>query len=193
MVAAGRFLRTATQLPRITISMTKTTILAASILLCLHAGTASAQTAPDGSDDNDASTLDTISVVGTGQTRQVQSLGKDDLAREAAGASPLKAVAKLPGVNFQSADPWGNYEWSAKLSIRGFSQQQLGFTLDGIPLGDMSYGNHNGLHVSRAIISENVGRVDVAQGSGALGTASSSNLGRRSVVTVAVTATVRSS
>ena len=157
--------------------MTKTTILAASILLCLHAGAASAQTAPDGGDDNDASTLDTISVVGTGQTRQVQSLGKDDLAREAAGASPLKAVAKLPGVNFQSADPWGNYEWSAKLSIRGFSQQQLGFTLDGIPLGDMSYGNHNGLHVSRAVISENLNGTELSQGSGAIDTASTGNLG----------------
>lgn len=154
----------------------KTTILAASILLCLQAGTSHAQSTPDGSGD-DASTLDTISVVGTGQTRQVQSLGKDDLAREAAGASPLKAIAKLPGVNFQSADPWGNYEWSAKLSIRGFSQQQLGFTLDGIPLGDMSYGNHNGLHVSRATISENLGGAELSQGSGAIDTASTGNLG----------------
>ena len=61
--------------------------------------------------------------------------------------------------------------------MRGFNQNQLGFTLDGIPLGDMSYGNNNGLHVSRAIISENLGQVTVAQGSGALGTASTSNLG----------------
>ncbi len=157
--------------------MTKTTILAASILLCLYAGAASAQSAPDGSDSEDASALDTISVVGTGQTRQVQSLGREDLAREAAGASPLKAVAKLPGVNFQSSDPWGNYEWSTKLSIRGFSQQQLGFTLDGIPLGDMSYGNHNGLHVSRAVISENLNATELSQGSGAIDTASTGNLG----------------
>lgn len=156
-------------------TMTKTTILAASILLCLHAGVAAAQDAPDGADD--AGSLDEISVVGTGQTRQVQALGKEDLSREAAGASPLKAVAKLPGVNFTSSDPWGNYEWSTKLTIRGFSQQQLGFTLDGIPLGDMSYGNHNGLHVSRAAISENIGSVELSQGSGAIDTASSGNLG----------------
>ncbi len=155
--------------------MNKTTILAASILLCLHAGLTHAQEAPDGSADADM--LDEISVVGTGQTRQVQALGKDDLARETAGASPLKAVAKLPGVNFQSADPWGNYEWSTKLSIRGFSQQQLGFTLDGIPLGDMSYGNHNGLHISRAAISENLSAVELSQGSGAIDTASTGNLG----------------
>jgi len=83
----------------------------------------------------------------------------------------------LPGVNFQSADPFGAYEWSTRIVVRGFNQNQMGFTLDGIPLGDMSYGNHNGLHISRAIISENVGRVVLSQGAGAVATASTSNLG----------------
>jgi len=41
-----------------------------------------------------------------------------------------------------------------RISVRGFNQNQLGFTLDDIPLGDMSYGNWNGLHISRAIIDE---------------------------------------
>ena len=118
-----------------------------------------------------------IVVLGRGEARQVQELGAADIALEVAGVSPLKAIDKLPGVNFTSADPFGAYEWSARISIRGFSQNQLGFTLDGIPLGDMNYGNHNGLHISRAIISENVGRVEVAQGAGSLGAASTSNLG----------------
>lgn len=173
---------------------TKTTLLAASILFCLYAGSghaaetanATAADAVNSADsavgasadpDRDATTLDAVSVVGTGQTRQVQALGKADLQREAAGTSPLKVMAKLPGVHFQSSDPWGNYEWSSKLSIRGFSQQQLGFTLDGIPLGDMSYGNHNGLHISRAITAENLSGAELSQGSGAIDTASSGNLG----------------
>lgn len=125
---------------------------------------------------DDAGT-DEIIVLGTGQARQVQEIGAADIALDVPGINPLKAIEKLPGVNFQSADPFGTYEWSSRISIRGFSQNQLGFTLDGVPLGDMSYGNHNGLHISRAIISENVGRVEVAQGAGALGAASSSNLG----------------
>ncbi|MGH8082545.1 MAG: TonB-dependent receptor, partial [Lysobacter sp.] len=168
---------------------TKTTLLAASILFCLYAGdtfaaevtasadAASATTAATADAGKDATTLDAVSVVGTGQTRQVQALGKADLQREAAGTSPLKVMAKLPGVHFQSSDPWGNYEWSSKLSIRGFSQQQLGFTLDGVPLGDMSYGNHNGLHISRAITAENLSGAELSQGSGAIDTASSGNLG----------------
>lgn len=118
-----------------------------------------------------------VEVMGQGQSRQVQNISRSDLVKAIPGSSPLKALEKLPGVNFQSADPFGSYEWSTRISIRGFNQNQLGFTLDGIPLGDMSYGNNNGLHISRAISSENVGRVAVSQGAGALGTASTSNLG----------------
>jgi len=118
-----------------------------------------------------------IVVLGFGQARQVQSLGAKDIAVLTPGTSPIKAIAKLPGVNFQSSDAFGAYEWSTRITLRGFNQNQLGFTLDGVPLGDMSYGNYNGLHISRAIISENLGQVTVAQGAGALGTASTSNLG----------------
>jgi len=127
--------------------------------------------------DGPVAALDEIVVFGLGQSRQQASISEAAIAIEAPGTSPLKAIERLPGVSFQSADAFGNYEWSARIVLRSFNQNQLGFTLDGVPLGDMSYGNHNGLHISRAIISENVARVDVAQGSGALGTASSSNLG----------------
>jgi len=124
-----------------------------------------------------ATPVQVVEVTGRGQTRQVQNIMRADLAQAVPGTSPLKVLDKLPGVSFQSADAFGAYEWSARISIRGFSQNQLGFTLDGIPLGDMSYGNNNGLHISRAISSENIGRVEVSQGAGALGTASTSNLG----------------
>lgn len=118
-----------------------------------------------------------IVVLGQGQTRQVQELSTRELTILASGTSPLKAVEKLPSVNFQSADAFGNYEWSTRITIRGFNQNQLGFTLDGIPLGDMTYGNHNGLHISRAITSENIGVTRVSQGSGSITTQSTNNLG----------------
>lgn len=129
--------------------------------------------APEGA----AAPIQVVEVTGRGQTRQVQNITRADLAEAVPGTSPLKVLDKLPGVSFQSADPFGAYEWSTRISIRGFSQNQLGFTLDGIPLGDMSYGNNNGLHISRAISAENLGRIEVSQGAGALGTASTSNLG----------------
>lgn len=118
-----------------------------------------------------------IIVIGRGETRQVQELSTQDLTILASGTSPLKAIEKLPSVNFQSADPFGNYEWSTRVTIRGFNQNQLGFTLDGIPLGDMTYGNNNGLHVSRAISPENIAVTRVSQGAGSIGTQSTNNLG----------------
>ncbi|MBX9796889.1 TonB-dependent receptor [Sphingomonas sp.] len=118
-----------------------------------------------------------IIITGNRETRQVQQLTQKDISILLPGTSPLKAIEKLPGVNFLAADPFGLYEWSQRVSIRGFNQNQLGFTLDGIPLGDGSYGNTNGLHISRAISSENIALTRVSQGSGSIGTQAINNLG----------------
>jgi iron complex outermembrane receptor protein len=128
-------------------------------------------------DANNAKTMDAVSVVAPGQTRQVQSVTMEDIKATPPGTSALKVLGELPGVNFQSSDPWGAYEWSTQITLHGFDQSRLGFTLDGIPLGNMSYGVTNGLQVTRAITSENIARVELAQGAGALGTAANTNLG----------------
>jgi iron complex outermembrane receptor protein len=120
---------------------------------------------------------DVITVYGRGETRQVQSISAADIDIAVPGTSALKVLEKLPSVSFQSANALGTNEWSTRISVRGFNQNQLGFTLDGVPLGDMSYANFNGLHISRAISSENIGSSTLSQGAGALSTASSSNLG----------------
>jgi iron complex outermembrane receptor protein len=121
--------------------------------------------------------IEEVLVTGRGETRQMQTVTDEQITQLPPGTSALKAIELLPGVNFQSADPYGAYEWSTRITVRGFNQSALGFTLDGVPLGDMTYGNHNGLHVSRAIPSELVSRVVLSQGAGSLDTASSSNLG----------------
>lgn len=139
---------------------------------------APADSAPPAAADAAPQQLDAVTITqGRGQVRSVQGLDAKDFTEAPAGTSPLVTISRLPGVNFQSADALGNYEWSARITLRSFAQNQLGFTLDNVPLGDMSYGNFNGLHISRAISSENVGRALVSQGSGSLDTASSSNLG----------------
>jgi outer membrane receptor protein involved in Fe transport len=89
--------------------------------------------------------LEEVMVFGRGQSRQVSEISAIEIQQAAPGSSALKIISKLPGVSFQSADPYGAYEWSTRITVRGFNQNQLGFTLDGVPLGDMSYGNHNGL------------------------------------------------
>lgn len=114
---------------------------------------------------------------GRGETRGANAIGRRELRESAAGTSALKVVEKLPGVNVQSSDPWGSYEWANRVTIRGFQTQQIGQTFDGLPLGDMSYGNFNGLGIGRAVDAENLAGAGVAQGSGAIGTASANNLG----------------
>ena len=71
-----------------------------------------------------------IVVYGTGVVRQEQTLSARSIAILPPGSSPLKAVARLPGVALQSADPFGSYELGTRLSVRGFNQSQMGYTLD---------------------------------------------------------------
>jgi iron complex outermembrane recepter protein len=54
------------------------------------------------------------------------------------GISPLKAIETLPGVVYETADPWGNNEQNESLVVHGFTTQQLGYTMDGVPLGDQN-------------------------------------------------------
>jgi iron complex outermembrane receptor protein len=120
---------------------------------------------------------ETVTVTAPGEVRTEQSVSQATIQEAAPGTSPIRIISQLPSVDYTSADPYGSYEWAVRISVRGFNQNQLGFTLDEIPLGDMSYGNWNGLHISRAIMDENIGRVVLSQGTGALETASNSNLG----------------
>lgn len=125
----------------------------------------------------DGGTASPTIVVTGGQTRTAVELPGTEIQKILPGVSPLKAIQTLPGVLYITSDPWGNNEQNAQLIVHGFAANQLGYTMDGIPLGDQSYGNYNGLAPQRAVISENVGRVIVATGAGDLATASNSNLG----------------
>ncbi len=155
---------------RITAFLLASSILAAAPAMA-QAPAAATAAATDSAEDND------IVVFGTGQTRQVQEITAKDILALTPGSSPIKAIEKLPSVNVQASDPFGNYEWSTRVTIRSFSQSQLGFNFDGIPLGDMSYGNYNGLHISRIVSPENIGVVRVSQGAGAIGSQATNNLG----------------
>lgn len=147
------------------------------ILLATSAFIAAPAMAQPPAADAEGAEGEDIVVFGTGETRQVQEVTAKDIRTLTPGSSPIKAIEKLPSVNVQASDPFGNYEWSTRVTIRSFSQSQLGFNFDGIPLGDMSYGNYNGLHISRAISSENISSVRVSQGAGAIGSQSTNNLG----------------
>ena len=139
--------------------------------------TSSTDTTGTASKREKAQDLDTVSVIGTGETRQVQRLRTADQKALPPGTSLQKVLNTLPGVNAQSADALGTNEQSMTLSLRGFSGTRLGYTLDGLPLGDSAYNNYNGLSINRALISENFAGAELSEGIGNLGTPSTSNLG----------------
>lgn len=155
--------------------MTKT-LLAAALSIAL-APAAWAQDAAPTSSTPSATTLDAVSVIGSGEARQVQRITRENLDILPPGTSLQKTLNLLPGVNAQSADALGTNEQSMTLSLRGFNSTRLGYTLDGVPLGDGAYNNYNGLTINRALISENMAGAELAVGIGSLGTPSTSNLG----------------
>ncbi|OUI87539.1 TonB-dependent receptor [Acetobacter tropicalis] len=125
-----------------------------------------------------SSTSEQFSVSGKRLVRgAVETVSQKLLSQAPAGTNPMKVLATLPGVMFQSDDPQGLNTWSVQIFMHGFQAQELGMTLDGMPLGELAYRNYNGLNPVMAISSENVERVNVSQSAGAEDVASTNNLG----------------
>jgi iron complex outermembrane receptor protein len=150
--------------------------LCASLAHAADAEAPAAPAAPAIQDTTPAGSIATVEI-STRKTRSSVALSGVEIQKVLPGVNPLKALQALPGVSFQTADPWGNNEQNLSLFVHGFNGQQLGYTMDGVPLGDQQYGNYNGLAPQRAVTSENVRSVVLATGAGDLGTASTSNLG----------------
>lgn len=151
------------------------TLLMATTALCVLSAAAAAQAADAAAAPS--AVVEEIVVTSVNTTRSAVALSGQETQKILPGINPLKALQTLPGVDFETADPWGNNEQNETLYLHGFSLQQLGYTFDGVPLGDQQYGNYNGLSPSRAVSSENISKVVLSTGAGDLGTASTSNLG----------------
>ncbi len=152
-------------------------ILSAASWLLLVASAASAQQAAGRDTAQSMTKVVVTGATGRGSARAASAVDSSILKQSAPGTSALKVIERVPGVNIQSVDGFGMYEWSNRITMRGFQTGQIGQTMDGIPLGDMSYGNWNGLGVGRAVDAANLESASVTQGTGALGTASANNLG----------------
>jgi iron complex outermembrane receptor protein len=142
---------------------------------------ASAQVAPKPATRDTVRKLNDVEVIGTvtgtGKVRSSNTIDTLTFRYVTPGTNALRVVERLPGVNVQNSDNLGSYEWANRVTIRGFATSQIGQTFDGLPLGDMSYGNFNGLNVGRAVDQDNIFSASVNQGSGGLNTASANNLG----------------
>ncbi len=149
-------------------------IFALAVATCFASPVLAQDTAAEALENGDSNQ---IVVIGSGQTRSVSTLLPSNLDVLPPGSSAQKALNFLPGVSAQSIDALGVNEKSLSLQVRGFNTTHLGYTLDGMPLGDGAYNNYNGLSISRALISENLGRAELATGIAGLAIPSTSNLG----------------
>ncbi|OWW18754.1 TonB-dependent receptor [Noviherbaspirillum denitrificans] len=92
------------------------------------------------------SEVGTISIAGEGEQLGTGLIERDDTPRarsavsrasaekERATADPFQLIELLPGVNSSSTDATGLFE--NVFSSRGFLNNQMGFTIDGVPIND---------------------------------------------------------
>ncbi|WP_442955407.1 TonB-dependent receptor domain-containing protein [Parasphingorhabdus sp.] len=146
----------------------------------LHAGETEAKAETEAEDSGG------IVVTGRRVSKADQSIGTDEVSntvavtREAllsapSGVSGLKMLETLPGFNVQTDGALGLYEFGNSVQTRAFNLDQIGFILDGIPLGRSdAFG---GSPVFRYVDNENLAVVKASVGAGDVSLPSYASLG----------------
>lgn len=83
----------------------------------------------------------------------------------------------MPGVSFSSTDPFGIDSFGANLYVRGFFMNQLGVTVDGVPLNDQTYQSVSGMSLASSIIPDDIQSMRMSQGAGSVELPSTNTLG----------------
>lgn len=117
-----------------------------------------------------------MSVYGAGQVRAANELTQPRFRAQVPGFAPQAFLNLLPGVDMQSTDPFGLYEFGTSVRIRGFTADQLAITLDGVPL-EQTPDTRGDSPPNRYADNENLDGLAVAQGSADVDTPSFHALG----------------
>ena len=113
--------------------------------------------------------------IGENEVSQTVGVTRDELLSAPAGISGLKMLESLPGFNVQTDGALGLYEFGNSVQVRAFSLSQMGFVLDGIPMGRSdAFG---GSPIFRYVDNENLGSVLASPGAGDVSMPSYSSLG----------------
>lgn len=113
--------------------------------------------------------------IGRDETSNTISITREALLSVPAGVSGLKMLEGLPGFNVQANDALGLYEFGNSVSVRAFNFQQIGFVLDGAPMGRSD--QFGGSPIFRYVENENLGIVTASQGAGDVSLPSYASLG----------------
>lgn len=142
--------------------------------------------AQEGATGSSARELDEVVVTGRRVTDASLSIGEDEASQTVsvtraqllsapAGVSGLKALESLPGFNVQTDGALGLYEFGNSVTVRAFNFEQVGFLLDGIPMGRPdAFG---GSPIFRYVDNENLGQVRASPGAGDVSLATAMSLG----------------
>jgi iron complex outermembrane recepter protein len=129
--------------------------------------------------EESAESMESITVVGKSVSYANNQTSDEMVKQQSALTSALAVIDNLPGVLVNEGDTFGSDDWSTTVSIRGFQlsldEQQIGITIDGIANGNSNYGG--GAKANRYIDTENLGRVEVSQGTGDIASRSNEALG----------------
>jgi iron complex outermembrane receptor protein len=151
-------------------------MLGASLLAMLGTSAAFAQDAVvDASADGGG-----IVVIGERVARGNNVVGAAQLEALPAAQNIVDAIKLVPGVQIRGGDAANNDPWSYAINIRGFEvnlrNSKIGQTLDGVPLFNASY-YLGGAPAQKFILSEDVARSQVNQGTADVGSPAAAALG----------------
>lgn len=119
--------------------------------------------------------LGTISIVGDNESHANNIVDTSKIEISNSVANPLRLLNNVAGVQVTTGSTFGLYEYANQVNMRGFTQNQIAFLVDGVPLGSSSTAG--GAPVNRFVENENLSSVIVYQGSGSLSTPSAAALG----------------
>jgi iron complex outermembrane receptor protein len=130
--------------------------------------------------------LSKVEVVGARVTEASAAIGEDRISNTLsishqallsapAGTSGLKMLEALPGFNVQVNDALGLYEFGNSVFVRAFNLQQIGFSIDGVPLGRTD--QFGGSPIYRYVDNENTERVTASTGAGDVSQSGYASLG----------------
>lgn len=166
-------------------SFRSASVLALVMALGLPGGVAMAQETEEAAADEQA-TMETVFVEGRRVSQTDLAIGLDEATNTVAvtreqllsapgGISGLKMLETLPGFNVQTDGALGLYEFGNSVTVRAFNLQQIGFVLDGVPMGRSdAFG---GSPIFRYVDNENLGSVVASPGAGDVSLPSYSSLG----------------
>ncbi|MEL6829618.1 MAG: TonB-dependent receptor plug domain-containing protein, partial [Pseudomonadota bacterium] len=158
--------------------------LAASALMFASSGALGAAVAQDDSEEEARMTAVTVEgrrisqtdiAIGLDEATNTVAVTREELLSAPAGISGLKMLETLPGFNVQTDGALGLYEFGNSVTVRAFSLDQIGFVLDGVPMGRSdAFG---GSPIFRYVDNENLGSVVASPGAGDVSLPSYASLG----------------